>query len=258
MNAHFATEISISAASALTAGRLLFLRLAKRFPALAAWLMFFSAISFAVAVLSPKTPLYFRVYLVAIPLYCIFGIMAVRELFAVIFDHYPGIRTVGRWAMYGAIVLALIISSMATSLFWSRTAGSRLSRVLPGVYYLQLGHRSVTFGLAIVIISLLFSISRYPLHLSRNALVSCGFFGAVFLSDAAQSLADSLAPRLHNDYFDWGANFFVAAGLLAWAGWLQPETAPATVPLSYSTPAEDHLLQELASLNQLLSRAARR
>ena len=258
MNAHLTTEISISAASALAAGRLLFLRLAKRFPSLVAWLLYFSASSFALAVLSPKTNLYLRIYLVAIPLYCVFAIMAVHELFALIFDNYPGIRTVGRWAMYSAIALAATISLIATSLFWSQTATNRESNVRPGIYYLQLGHRSVTFSLAIVIIFLLFSISRYPLHLSRNALVSCGFFGAVFLSDAVQSLADTLAPRLHNDYFDWGANFFVAAGLLAWAGWLQPETAHATVPLSYSTPAEDHLLQELASLNQLLSRAARR
>ena len=255
MKPHFTTEILVSAASALTAGRLLHLRLAKRFPSLVAWLVCFSLISCTLASVSPKLPLYMRIYVVAIPLYSLFGIFAVRGLFELIFANYPGIRTVGRWSMYAAIVVAVGASLLATGLSWSQ---SSTGRALSGVYYLQLGHRWVTFSLAIVIISLLFSLSRYPLHLSRNALVSCGFFGAVFMSQAAQALVDSLGPRLHNDHVDWGTNVFVAAGLLAWAGWLQPETAAEPVRVSYASAAEEHLLEELASLNQLLSHAARR
>jgi hypothetical protein len=255
MTPHLTTELFVSAAAALTAGRLLRLRLAARFPALMVWLAFFSLSSCIAAVVPQELPVYLRLYVMVVPLNSLFAILAVRELFELIFGNYPGIRTVGRWAMYGAVCLAVAGTLTTTKLFWSQTA---TGRALSGVYYLQLGQRSVVFALAVIIITLLFSISRYPLHLDWNVYVSGGFFGAVFLSQAARSLMDSLGPRLHNDYVDWTTNLFVAAFLFAWAGRLRHETARAVPDARLSSAAEDHLLGQLASLNHVLTRVAQR
>ena len=254
MQPHFTTEFLLSAAAALAAGRLLHLGLGKEFASLVAWLGYACVSALALAVVSPKSVLYFWMYVAVLPFDCLFAVFAVRALFGLIFNNYPGIRTVGRWAMYAATALSVAVTVLATRVFWSQTSTGRAHS---GIYYLQVAHRSVIFSLALIILSLLFSISRYPLHLGQNTYISSGFFGAVFLSEAAQSLMDSFAPRLYNNYIDWTSNLFVAVCLLAWAGWLKRGTVPMMERVSHPSPSEDHLLQELASLNQLLSRAAR-
>lgn len=251
---HRTTELLVTAAAALVAGRLFWFGLARKFPALfswSAWKIFSTAM---LAVLSPKSLLYFWSYVAMLPLECLFGIVAVRELFALVFAAYPGIRTIGRWATYGAVALSLAATLSATQIFWSQSASGRAHS---NIYYVQLGHRAVIFSLAIVIISLLYSISRYPLHLGRNAYLSCACFGTMFLGETAQSLLDSLAPKLFNHSIDWATNLFMAFCLLAWAAMLRPAEEAVATRVTFSSPAEDDLLRELASLNQLLSRATR-
>jgi len=255
MQPHLITGFFITTAAALVAGRLFYFGLVRQFRSLVAWLAWVCLSTFSLAIISPKTTLYFWLYVAALPLDSIAGIIAVRELFALIFNAYPGIRTIGRWAMYGATMISLSVWLMSTKLFWSQTASGRAHS---HIYYLQVAHRSVTLSLAAIILALLFSISRYPLHLGRNTYLSSSCFGVMFLSQATQSLIDSLAPRLHNDAVDWASNLFIAMCLLTWATWLQPETAPVPVSATFASPAEDHLLQQLAALNQMLDRAARR
>ncbi|GEM_PF-1826133 len=252
---HRTTELLVTAAAAMVAGRLFWFGLARRFPALLAWLAWQMASNAALAVLSPNGLLYFWIYVALLPLECLFSLLAVRELFALVFAAYPGIRTIGRWAMYGALALSVAATLAATQILWHQTASGRAHS---NIYYVQLGHRSVIFCLAIIIASILYSISRYPLHLGKNTYLSCACFGTLFLGEAAQSLLDSLAPKLFNHSIDWATNLFVAACLAAWALWLQPAESAVATRVTFASPAEADLLQELASLNQLLSRAARR
>jgi hypothetical protein len=254
MDPRAVVELLQTAAAAATVTRLIYLNLARQFPALVAYLVFLAAVDMDLGLLSPVSGFYFWNYVVLECLKWVFSIFAIRELFALTFHRYPGIRTVGRWAMYSGVVLALGISLLVTRFFWS--GGVRGRSVT--LFYFEVSQRSVVFTLAFVIVTILLCLSKYPLHLSANTLFSCIFFSVLFLSEAFRLLLDSLAPRLFNPHVDWGQAGFVSICLLGWAAILKRETEPAPARMPLSTPREDYLLQQLTALNQMMTRSARR
>ncbi len=178
----------------------------------------------------------------------------VRELFTLVFSDYPGIQTIGRWAMYAGLALAVATSTAINTFFWG--AGARDHDIF--LFYLQIIQRSIVFSLAIIIAAILFALSRYPLRMARNTYLSSLFFSFIFLSNAAQLLIDSFAPHLYNHYVDWSECIIVAALLSVWAGSLRPERATDVSRIGFSTPHDNHLLEQLNSLNEVLGRAGHR
>src|SRR5271154_4893340 len=103
-------ELMTAAVAAAVIGRLFYLNLAKRFPALLAYLVFVGLVDLDFGLLNRASALYFWSYVVLEPLKWILGIFAIRELFALTFHNYPGIRTAGRWVTYCGLALALGVS----------------------------------------------------------------------------------------------------------------------------------------------------
>jgi hypothetical protein len=254
MDLRVTVELLQTMAAAVAATRLIYLNLARQFPALTAYLVFLAAINLDFGLLNRASPLYAWSYVFLEPLKWIFSIYAVRELFALTFNSYPGIRTVGRWAMYSGVALALSISLLLTRFFWGHGARGHSAPL----FYFEVSQRSVVFTLAVVVVAILLSLSKYPLHLNKNALVSSIFFSVLFLSEACRLLVDTLAPRLFNDYVDWSEAIFISICLIGWAAMLRPEPATAPARITFSAPQEEHLLQQLNALNQMMTRAARR
>jgi hypothetical protein len=241
-----------SVAAWIAIGRLVQFKLAKKFAALLAWLCVLALSNLAGGLLSVASPAYFWIYVFSAPVEAIFAIMAVRELFALVFADYPGIRSVGRWAMYLGVFIAIAASFLVAGVF-RRTDSHGSVHLL----YLEISQRSVVFSLVIVIATILFVLSRYPLHLGKNTYVSSAFFSALFLSNAIQLLIDSLQGQLYLAEVDRAESGFIVICLISWACMLKAES-PKPVGTGYSTPQEDHLLEQLASLNQLLGRTVRR
>ena len=125
------------------------------------------------------------------------------------------------------------------------------------LYYILVVQRSVVFTLAIIIVSILLFLTRYPLRLHRNSYVSTVFFSAVFLSEAVEMLIDSLSPHFHSTGVDVAQIGFAAACFVGWAWMLKPEIVGAPVRVTFENPHERELLQQLESLNRLLTRAGR-
>ena len=239
-------------AAVLAVGRLLQLKLGSRFPALLTWLMVTACGEFALISSQQRSDVYFRTWLIVAPVESIFGIMAVRELFALVFRDYPGIRSTGRWGMYTGLGVAASGSIVLANAF-RRTTGHG-SLLLFNAEVLQ---RSVVFSLAIVIFTILFFLSRYPLNLGHNTYVSSSFFSAIFLSEALRLLIDSLSRRLNNPVVDFAEAAFISVCLVFWTFLLQHADTPVPERVSFSSPQEEHLLEQLASLNHMLSRAGR-
>ena len=249
-----ASEFLQSVAAASAGGRLIRLGLGRQFPAFLGYVIFIAILTFAYGTMDRYSKLYFWTYVAIGPLENIFSILVVRELLTLMFDHYPGIRTVGRWAMYAGLAISAGASLALTKFFWNTGAKGRQKW---GLFYFEVTQRSIVFSLVVVIVAILFVLSKYPLRLGRNTYVSCAFFSALFLSEAARLLLDSTARVLHIDFVDQAESVFIALCLGSWALMLQPKAVPVA-RIAVSTPREDHLLQQLDSLNQLMSRAAKR
>jgi hypothetical protein len=254
MDPHAIREFIQVPAAIAAAGRLVHFNLAKRYPALLWYLGLLAVMALLAGGLPRRSVWYFWFYFAQILVVSAVGILAVRELIALIFADYPGIRTVGRWALYVAIGLSFAASLFLTQVF--AYAGPDPRRKW-GLFYIELCRRSIVFSLVVAILVILFAISKYPLNLGRNTYLSCIFFSALFLIEAAQLLADSSTRLFFYDLADWIAAVCLCACLFAWAFLLQPYTAPAP-RIAMPTAQEDHLLQQLESFNRVMTRASRR
>ncbi len=107
MDSHVVNELSQSAAALVAMARLVSLNLAKRFPALVGYLSLLALSNLLGGGLPRQSTAYFWYYIAEIPVESVVAIFAVRELIALIFANYPGIRTVGRWALYAGIALSV-------------------------------------------------------------------------------------------------------------------------------------------------------
>jgi hypothetical protein len=217
------------------------------YPALFSYVAFQALLNAVLGFQNSKSHGYFYSYFFLEPLSSLFGFMAVRELFTLIFGDYPGIRTAGRWTMYAGVSIAVIISLLAT-VWTGRVHASH------GLFYLEICQRWIDVALALVIVAIVLFISRYPLHLSRNTLFSCAFFAAIFLGDAVRLFLDNRARYLYNHYVDLLETAFECACLLTWAVLLKPrDDDKATPPLASRLPREEYLLHQIKVMNRLLA-----
>jgi hypothetical protein len=245
--------ISEAAAATFAVARLFQFRLCKRFPVLIAYLLVTAFRAASLSILAGTSKPYLWVYLVTSPAICVVAALSVREMFALVFRDYPGLRTAGRWALYLALTLAIGISFLGVHAPWpNETPNTRLL-----FYELLLEHAAV-FSLAVVIAFLMVFLSRFPLDLDRNTRVASGFFSAVFVAQAVVRLVDTLSPRLFAFYADYPEVCFTACCFIGWGIMLQPASAPAPVRGPANKQKETELLQQLESLNDILSRSMRR
>lgn len=241
-----------SAAAAIAVARLIYLGLAGRFPALTGWLALLSLTTLILTFPDQQSATYFYVWLAALPLESLAGILAVRELFAVVFRDYPGIRSGGRVGMYAGLVAA-----SAGTFAINRVFHAADHRFTP-VYVFETVHRTIVFSLAVIIAAILIFLSRHPLRLGQNSYISSSFFGAMFLSEALRLLIDSLEVRLNNSGVDAAEAIFLSVCMVLWASLLHYAENPQRERTSQPTLRETQLLGQLTALNQILARSARR
>lgn len=245
--------ISQAAAAAFAAARLLHFRLSSRYPILFSYLIVSTIVYSVFSVLSVKSHAYYWTYIVEQPVSWCVAALAVREMFALIFRDYPGLKTAGRWSFYGALAVSIAISIVFAKSFHPTSVPTSPQLI----YMLQLD-RSIGFTLTVTIALLMLSLSRYPLHLDRNTYVASGFFSAIFLADGAVKLIDSISKNLYFRYADYAEVAFAAVCFAGWGLMLRYADKRAPARAVANKPREAELLQQLESLNQILSRSSRR
>lgn len=244
--------ISQAAAAAFAAARLLHFRLRCRYPVLFSYLIVSTILYIVLSVLPVKSHAYYWAYIVAQPVTWCAAALAVREMFALIFKNYPGLQTAGRWALYGALAL-----SVAVSVVLARTFHASDDPSAPQLIYILHLDRSIGLTLTVTIVILMLFLSRYPLHLDRNTYVASGFFSAMFLAVGAVKLIDSISKDLYFVYADYAEVAFATLCFVGWGLMLRPAEQPAPARSVVNKPREAELLQQLESLNQILSRSVR-
>jgi len=246
-------ELLQGVAALAAAVRLLSLGLARRQTALLSFVVFNCVTLLLFVSLRSSSPLYFWVFIAYTVLNWAAGFWAVREMFGLSMGAYPGIRTAARWALCATMALAGLLSAAVTVSSWGSGRNGRSN-----LFYIEVADRSFLFSLAVIVAGLIFFLSRYPLHLLRNTYVSCGFFSAILLCQAAADLFDSVSAHLYSYESDLAISLVCGVLYVGWTALLRREEAPANGRITFEKPDERELLGELEAMNRLLGRVGRR
>ena len=237
-------------ASILTALRLWKFGLARRYPVLTAYLLYMAPYLAGPVVLNLRSVAYYRFWMVSEPLLWIIEILLVRELCGAVLERYRGIRTLGRWTMYASMVISVGFSILALRAHLD----SALSNRSPTLALVTGMERGVTLALAIFLLLMLFLVSRYPMHLSRNVMLITVVFTTFFLTTTLGAILRTVFDRRLGLKADVVLAALATVCVIAWMVLLTPAGEEVEGHwLHFSPHHEARLLRQLASLNRSLS-----
>jgi hypothetical protein len=202
-----------------------------------------------------RSPAYAYLWAITEPITWIFYALAVLELYRLVLEKHRGLYSLGRWTMYVAMAVAILLSILTLLPHFTPDTPQE-SRKLGYFYAVE---RGIFLTLTIFILLMLLFLSRYPITLSRNVLVHTGLYSFYFISQTlATLLLTMFGLRLMHS-----ANILVSAAtalcLFLWFLLLtrKGEEIQTHIPL-FGAEQERRALQELDGLNQTLLKAARR
>jgi len=190
---------------------------------------------------------YQHFWLLTEPVTWLFHILVVIELYRLVLIGHKGIYTLGRWAMYAALAIAIPISVLS---------------LIPHPNFVTLGTRSmayefatargIDFSLALFLILILLFLSRYPIRLKRNVVVHAALYTILFFSEAFAVFLRTFRIVATPTASDVLMSFSCAC-IIAWLVLLSPsgEKTPPHAP-AMSSRRETHALRQLESLNATL------
>jgi hypothetical protein len=248
-------QISLILLSALTALKLLRTGLHKRYRVFFYFLVFRACVSFSTFLIhDTSSALYFHVFVWTTPIVFIFYVLIVAELYRLVLEKYRGLYTMGRWVMFGSVIVSMTISVLSLLPKLSPATPQR-SRAVGYIMYTE---RGVDTALAVFIVLILLFLSFFPIRLSRNTRVHAVIYSVFFLS--------STVALLLRTYFGMRVAATVntmllvlnLCSVLAWLALLNPAGEEVAGRPRMVDPAnESRLLTQLESLNATLLRVSR-
>jgi hypothetical protein len=205
--------------------------------------------------INTNSDLYLHLWEFTEPVTWLLYVLVVLELYRLVLENHKGLYSLGRWIMYGAILVAVFLSFLSLLPHFSPTT-PQLSRMLN---YFFAAERGVDFSLAIFIFLILLFLSRYPVPLSRNVLVHTGLYSVYFLSGTVGMLL--LSARGYDANVKINVFFTGMSSVCAFAWFFlltrKGEEGQATLPF-YSIEYERRALEQLDALNATLLKISRK
>lgn len=234
--------------------RLLGSGISRRYRVFFAFLLFSSVRSAILLVFPTHTPVYMKIWVITQPVFWVFYILLVLELYSLILEEHKGLYTLGRWAMYAASAVAFLVS--IASLF-APTDAAQQSRLMP--FYLMT-ERGLLTSLLFFLFLLLAFLSRYPLTLPRNTIVHSAVYSVFFLSSSMVFLLRSIFGLDVSEAANALLAGISAACVLAWLLLLDAKGEERKVVLHAPAGAgqEEFLVRQLNQINATVMRAARK
>lgn len=199
--------------------------------------------------------LYFYVYFYSEPILLLAYILVVIELYSLVLERYRGLYTLGRWAMYGAIVVSGTVSilTLLPKLGASIPESSRL------LLYELAAERGVDLALVIFILLIVLFLSKYPVPLSRNVVVHTAIYSVFFLTDAMALLWRTVLGQHVTEIFNLVTTIISSACSMAWAFFLTAHGEEVRAQLPQIRPeTEERILYQLDQLNSTLLKVSRK
>ena len=199
---------------------------------------------------------YFFYWLFGHPVYWVFYVLVVRELCGLILDKYTGLKTLGRWFMYGSVAIALAMSLLSMITGVNPNIGARSSRGAMG-YVLSID-KGVTISLAVFLLVLLALLSRYPVRLQRNVVLHSFVFTSFFLSDGLTKLWVTMFGVETFRVANLVLTTLTAACGFSWFWWLSRKGEEVTTHVAnMDSRNEERLMSQLNYLNQTLIKSGK-
>jgi hypothetical protein len=242
-------ELILLLGSAFLAYKLYRTGLYRRYPIFFAYFVFRVPSSIWPLLLDTSSAAYQKLWICTDPIVIVFYILLVRELYRLVLEKYKGLYTLGRWAMYVSMTVAVIISGLSL-IPRIRPSMPQRSKVM---FYVFATERGVNTALVIFIVLLLLFLSRYPVRLSRNVRIYAILYSIFFLSNTLSLLMRSLFGLQMAGAFNVIHLAVSAACVVAWLILLSPQGADTrSAPVVLGPLYEHRLLTQLDSMNAAL------
>ncbi|MFB3827572.1 MAG: hypothetical protein ACE15B_12440 [Bryobacteraceae bacterium] len=239
----------------MTAIRLLWAGLHRRYRVFFAFLVFMVCRSGLLMACDVRGWWYARIWIVTEPVLWVFYVALVLELYSLILQSHKGLYTLGRWALYAALAIALALS------LFSLAAPARdpfnQSRLIALLLVIE---RGLLLSVVLFLILMLAFLSRYPITLTRNVLIHSIVYSLFFLSYTLAFLIRSMLGYQVAKPVNLALSGVSALCALTWAVLLSPagEHRPIRLRGVWSRSRERVLVEQLDSINAALLRAARK
>jgi len=240
--------------AALTDVKLLKAGLFRQYRVLFWFLIFFILSSISSLVLDVGSQIYQKLWIFTELVLWAFEIMVMRELCRLILRKYQGLLTLGRWAMYFSIAVA-VVGSVISLLPHITPAMPQSSRIMG---YALAAERGVDLSLALSLLLTLAFLTLYPIPLPRNVLVHSVVYSVFFLSNTFGVLMRVILGMRLKDEVNLFLMGISSLCTFAWFLFLNAKGEEMRVNLPWiSSEHEQRLLEQLDALNATILRAAR-
>jgi hypothetical protein len=240
-------------ANAIAALRLYLLGLHRVYRFFFAYLVFAVARSLLLLPFNVRGATYGIIYLVTAPVLWLFYVLVVLELYSLVLRNYAGIHSLGRWALYGALVFSVAVSILTLIPSWVNEPYWLL-------FVATTVERGVVFSLVIFLLLILLFLSRYPVMLNRNIIVHCVVYAVFFLGISMTILVRNVVGHEVMRQVNTAVMALSAACYLVWIFFLtrEGETRVTMLRRNWTPVDEQRLIGQLDQINATLLRAARK
>jgi hypothetical protein len=202
-----------------------------------------------------RSDLYFYLFYYSEPLLLLAYILVVMELYRLVLERYKGLYTLGRWAMYGAVLVSGSISILTLLPKIAASTPEPSKRI----YYEMGAERGIDLALVIFILLIVWFLSKYPVPLSRNVVTHTVIYSVFFLTNAMVILCRTLFGFHITITFNLITAAISAACSVAW--WLMlsgkgEEVRPQGPQIRPDN--EERILQQLDLLNATLLKVSQK
>ena len=238
--------------SGVLALRLIRLKLASTYKFFLTFLIFNSSRSFVMWPFNWDSLVYLRIWRATEPVVWILYVLVVLELCSLAFKEYRGIQALGRWMIYGSLVLSLVFSIVILVPTW------RSSKEPPfSVQRFLMVERGIDFCLVLLLLAVLASLVIFPVRLSKNMAIHSVLYSIYFMSLSTGIFVANVGAKRLFWIMSCSLMGVMSVCLIAWVALLTRQGEEIIMVMRGPLPvAEDQLVEHLASINATLMRAS--
>lgn len=130
--------------------------------------------------LKPASNLYAWAYFLTQPVLWVLYVLAVLELYSLALRKHPGLASLSRWFVLGALLVSLTVSALTLTADLSGPVGK-----FPILENFSVFERGVAFSLVLLLLLITGFLLWTPISIRRNIVLHASLYSAYFLATAA-------------------------------------------------------------------------